>query len=96
MDRCNTIGTIPTVEGTRPALTTPLDGRRGMKATTGSPTGRGKGTGAASALYDVAQLKAAVVVETQEQPPCDGGAGHHDDRGDDGGMGQQVRGAERQ
>jgi hypothetical protein len=62
MDQCNPIGTIPTVDGTRPALMTPL------------MAGRGKGMGAALALSDVVQPKTAVVVDLQGQPPHDGGS----------------------
>jgi hypothetical protein len=43
---------------------------------------------ATPALCGVARQKATVVVETQEKPPCGGGIGHHNVRGDDGGVGQ--------
>jgi hypothetical protein len=62
-----------------------LDGRRGPRApTAGSPVDQGKGMGAASTLGNVAWLEAAVAVAMQGQQPCDGGTGHHDDRGGDG------------
>jgi hypothetical protein len=64
----------------------PFDGRRGLRATAGSPAGEGKGTGAAPTLTDVARLKA--VVDLQGQPPGDDGAGLHGDRDDGGDVGQ--------
>jgi hypothetical protein len=65
----------------------PLDGRQGPRApTAGSLAGRGKGTGAAPTLSGVARSEAAVEVEMQGRQPCDGGTGHHDDRGG-GGLG---------
>jgi hypothetical protein len=69
----------------------PLDGHRGPRAPmTGSPAGRGKGTGAAPALCGVARPKSVVAVEMQEQSPSDGGASHHGDCGG-GGVGQRLR-----
>jgi hypothetical protein len=46
----------------------PFDGRRGPRATAGSPAGREKG-GGAPALFGVARPKAAAAVDLQGQPP---------------------------
>jgi hypothetical protein len=67
----------------------PFDGRRGPRATVGSPAGWGKGTGAAPALSSVAWPTAAVVVDLQGQPPHDGGAGLHGNR-DGSDVGQRL------
>jgi hypothetical protein len=86
MDQCNPVGTIPTVDGTRPTLMTPWMAS-GSKSTNGRFTGRSReGDGAAPTLSGVARSEAAVEVEMQGRQPCDGGTGHHDDRGG-GGLG---------
>jgi hypothetical protein len=83
MDRCNPVGTIPTVDahGSRP-----LGWVSGSESTNDRFVGW---SGAAPTLGNMAWPEAAAVV-MQGRQPCDGGTDHHDDH-NGGGVGQQLR-----